>query len=219
MRASFLQNFFSFLLIHNTEFLENLIKNDCIRTHETRAEWVNDLYMQFSTVIVIIHIQYCINFCSGESYTVVSSQIFFFFYVCMAAILNNVRLKNNKTKSRLVKSFLVVKFTSVGCRIYMKSQFLVMILMGFMYFLCYGALVYYMSWDSYGKAAIQAFQKNGRHCHWSHVASIQSPNAAIQGGPERMQHLRSIISRKRGDRIKKKLCALLRIKFFSKQDR
>ena len=95
----------------------------------------------------------------------------------MAAILNNVRLKNNKTKSRLVKSFLVAKMLLLWDVEYMKIQFLVMILMGFMYFLCYGALVDYMLWDSYGKAAIHAFQKNGRHYHWSHVASIQSPNA------------------------------------------
>ena len=39
----------------------------------------------------------------------------------------------------------------------------------------------------------------------------------IQGGPEKMQHLRSMISRKTRDRINK-LCALLRTKFFFQQD-
>ena len=44
---------------------------------------------------------------------------------------------------------------------------------------------------------------------------MECPN--IQGGPERVQHLRSIISRKRGDRIDN-LCALLCVKFFPQQD-
>ena len=38
----------------------------------------------------------------------------------------------------------------------------------------------------------------------------------IQGGPERTQHLRSIIPRKQGGR--KKLCALMRLEFFSQQN-
>ena len=33
MRAHFLQKIFLFLLVHNAEFLENLIKNYCIRMH------------------------------------------------------------------------------------------------------------------------------------------------------------------------------------------
>ena len=49
----------------------------------------------------------------------VSNQILKNFYLCMAAILNNVRLKNNGKKSRLVKSFPCCKnVTSVGCRIH-----------------------------------------------------------------------------------------------------
>ena len=39
----------------------------------------------------------------------------------------------------------------------------------------------------------------------------------IQGGPERLQHLRSMISKKTRDRINK-LCPLLHIKFFFQQD-
>ena len=44
MRAHFLLNIFLFLLVHNSQFLENLIKNYCIRTHIlmwSSAEWVN----------------------------------------------------------------------------------------------------------------------------------------------------------------------------------
>ena len=33
MRAHFLQIFFLYLLVHNSDFLENLIKNYCIRPH------------------------------------------------------------------------------------------------------------------------------------------------------------------------------------------
>ena len=42
MRAHFLQKIFLFLLVHNSEFLENLIKNYCIRPHLmwSSAEWV-----------------------------------------------------------------------------------------------------------------------------------------------------------------------------------
>ena len=45
------------------------------------------------------------------------------------------------------------------------------------------------------------------------LATLQFP---IQGGPERTQHLRSIISKTR-DRMNK-LCALLRIHYFSSKD-
>ena len=43
MRAHVLQNYLLFLLVHNSEFLQNLIKNYCIRPHFDvvySAEWV-----------------------------------------------------------------------------------------------------------------------------------------------------------------------------------
>ena len=41
MRAHFLQKKIIILLVHSLEFLENLIKNYCIRPH-FGAEWVDD---------------------------------------------------------------------------------------------------------------------------------------------------------------------------------
>ena len=46
MRAHFLQYIFLFLLVHNSEFLENLIKNYCTRPHfdvvYSSAQWVKN---------------------------------------------------------------------------------------------------------------------------------------------------------------------------------
>ena len=58
MRAHFLQKFFLFLLVHNIEFLENLIKNYCIRMH-CKAEWVKPTAHQCDSIPVRYNATIC----------------------------------------------------------------------------------------------------------------------------------------------------------------
>ena len=84
MRAHFLQYIFIFLLVHNSEYLENLIKSESVPDHIlmwSGAQWVKILHIQANRTILL--------------YTPYISRVFYFREFRESVLVANFTTREN----------------------------------------------------------------------------------------------------------------------------